>query len=859
MKAENWEKLENIFHAALSLPGGERQPFLARECGGDPALLSEVESLIENFEGKPEFMGEPVFEIGLGALHEATERNLAGSVIGAYEIKEKIGAGGMGEVYKAFDRNLNRTVALKFLPDSLKSDASARRRLAREAQAAAALEHPNICTVYGFEQRDEHHFIVMQFVEGETLGESFSEKRPGVEEFKNIARQIFTGVAFAHAHGVVHRDLKPGNIMLTADRQIKILDFGLAKIDPAKQLGGADELSVLSTNGLVIGTVAYMSPEQLRGERLDYRSDIFSVGVILHKLLTGESPFSRASQAETIAAILSETISFEAIKEKAADFPENYLRMVEKCLQKDKKERFESVPEVLVEFDKAELSQRISEARPRRRAAFFLRLALAVVFLAALAAVLLFTSSRDPNRTLAVLPISFENAQADKEYLADGLTQNIIDKLSNLSDLKVKNELSIAKFKEKPADARAAGRELDADAVFSAVIRNRPNGLVLETRIIRSSDGALIDTFEWQMDESRLVGLPEEIAARIVSKVDSRLTDAEKDKLTRKDTESNEAKEFYMKGRYFLKTRKEARDPAKAIEAFTSAKDLDIRYARAWAGLADAYLAQSAPGVKNAITPKEAVESARLAANKALELDNTLCDTYNALGLISYRYDWDWQKAEDYFRRAMELDSEFLPARINLLNVLKTQERYEEALAEARRIKEIDPLSIASDIQVALIYYRKQDFAAMDRVLSELPVNSRNEMRVKYVRVYHLLKTGRFEEAVELFAPLYNSANEEDKVYAAAPLGFAYARMKRRDEALRIIADLDKLGKKNYVPAQEKALIYVGLGNYDKVFEFLRASCEERFASLPGWINDPIVADIKTDARFAAIRECAKL
>jgi len=860
MKADNWEKLENIFQAAIGLPLGERKPFLLRECAGDSHLQSEIESLIASFENDAEFLDEPVFDLGLGALHEQSQKNLSGQIIGAYEIKEKIGAGGMGEVYKAFDTKLNRTVALKFLSESLKTDASARRQLIREAQAAAALEHPNICAVYGFEQTEDHHFIVMQHIDGKTLDESFESKKIGVEEFKRIARQILDAVAFAHSHGVLHRDLKPGNIMLTNDGQIKILDFGLAKIDAPKEISGLNskqDLSRYSQNGLIVGTVSYMSPEQLRGERLDFRSDIFSVGIIFYKLICGENPFNRPSQAETIAAILSENPgSFSFLKKRAPEISPFYLKIIEKCLQTQKDNRFQSVAEILVEINQAESK---NPTKLRKGVFFFLRVFFFVIFIASAIGIFLFFNNQVSKRTLAVLPIAFESQQTEKEYLAGGLTQNIIDKLSNLSDLKVKNEYFISRYQGKNIELRTAGKELGADAVFYGTIRNRPEGLFLETKVIRTFDGALIDTFDWQVDEAKLVELQESISARILSKIDSKLSDKDKNIFSKKDTESNQAKDFYMQGRFYLKRRKDASDVQRAIEAFTNAKDLDQNYARAWAGLADAYLSKSAPGVKYAVTPHQAVEAARLAANRAFELDNNLCDTYNSLGLISFRYDWNWQQAEDYFRMALEHDPEFVPARLGLVNVLKMTQRYDEALEEAKKIKEYDPFSIAAELQIALINYRKGDYVQTDKILTDLLKRSPDDQRIKYVRVYQLLKTARFNEAVQILEPLYNSNSDEEKVYAAAPLGFAYAKMGQSEKAFKIINDLVKIEKKIYVPAQEKALIYVGLGNYDKVFEYMKLSCNEKFSSLPGWVNDPIVDEVKTDPRFSEIRHCANL
>ncbi len=857
MNVTNWDKLENIFHTAISLPFEDRKTFLQRECADDGEMLAEVEALIESFEGKPEFLRQPVFELGLGAIHETSQIDLSGSTIGFYELKEKIGVGGMGEVYRAFDTRLNRFVALKFLSQSLKDDNSAKRQLVKEAQAAAALDHPNICAVHGFEQTDEHHFIVMQYVEGKTLNETSTKESVSVEEFKRLTRQIVTAVAFAHSHGVIHRDLKPGNIMLNGDGQIKVLDFGLAKVLPQNQITAprsSSEISRCSQNGLIIGTVSYMSPEQLRGERLDFRSDIFSVGIILYELIFRQNPFSRQSQAETIAAILSEKPTLT--KENAPGFSEGLLQIVERCLDKDKAERFQSAAEILVELDNAE-SDNYPKSATKRRAGFFINLAFAVVILIAFLAVYFFSTGRNEPRTLAVLPISFENAPVEKEYLADGLTQSIIDKLSNLSDLKVKNESVINRFKKKVIDPRDAGKELNVDAVFVGIIKSRNDGFFLETKIIRVSDGALIDPYETKIDETNLIRFPEEIATRIIDKIQSKLTDEDKNKLAKRDTESPEAKLLYIRGRYYLE-RQEGEDLKNAERYFRDATTLDPVYAKAWTGLADTYTLFSVPGHKGSVSPTEAVKSAKAAAKQALDIDDTLCEPYVSLGMIKLRYEWDWDEAESKFRAALIRNSEFPQAHLGLSNLLIIKRDYAGSIEEANKAREFSPFSVLPYLSLARTYYFERDYEKMDKILSESLVIFPNHKRLNYFRGLQYLATGKLPEAIQIFERLYL----EDKIYGAAPLGLAYGRIGRKDETQNILTVLEELSKKDggdYVAPQEKAIVYLGLGEQDKVFEYLTKSCNEKYPAFPFVITDPIFDEIRTDKRFADLKKCANL
>lgn len=853
MKKSTWKKVEKIFHDTLDVPSEERLAFLQRTCAGNDKLFFEVESLINSLEKKSNFLDESVLEIALGALHKNGQKKITGTTIGFYEVREKIGSGGMGEVYKAFDSRLNRHVALKFLSKLVEDDPTAKRYLIKEAQAAAALDHPNICAVYGFEQTNEYHFIVMQYIEGKTLSETIEKEIIGVEKFKNLARQIMIAVAVAHSHGVIHRDLKPGNIMLTTEEQIKILDFGLAKVLHQKHNSNAaiDSRSNFSKKGLIIGTVSYMSPEQLRGEKAGHQSDIFSVGIILYELLAKTNPFTRKSQAETIAAVLSdEPLALEKIRR---DIPANLIEMVEKCLQKEPENRFRSMAEILVELDKTESKSYRRITFNRRK--FFIKAAFAIILLASFSLMYLYT--KNSKRSIAILPISFNNQQSDNEYLADRLTQNIIDKLSNLSDLNVRHASLVEKYKK--VDPRDAGKLLNVDAVFVGSIYDNAEGLILDTKIIRISDGVIIYSDKKKFDKSKLVELTENITLRIRDEIQTKLMDEDRARLVKKDTQSETAEDLYFQGRFYLKKRNEESDAVKkAIKFFTEAKDLDLNYARPWAGLADAYLFQSTPGVEESLTPKEAFELAKKMANRALALDYDLCEAHNSLGWINYRYEWNWGEAERYFRTAIDCDSSFLSARFGLINVLKIGKRYDEALLEAEKIKDLDPASIEPDIQIALIYFRKGDYEQMDEISSELFEKYPDNKSVKCLRAYQFLKLGKFNEALEILEPMYASNIEGDKILVAAPLGFAYAKMQRRNEALKIMDDLGKF-KKVYVPAQESALIYVGLGDYDKAFERLNQSCKERFPALPGWINEPIVDEVRSDPRFSVIRDCAKL
>ena len=853
MKTDLWDRAEEIFNAALSLPPAARGPFLQRECNGETGLLSEVESLLQSFESHSGFLEDPVFDLGLNALNNEPLEDRSGSTIGPYQLEERIGVGGMGEVYKAVDTRLNRRVAVKFLTNTLANNKDAKRQLMKEAQAVAMLDHPNICSVHSIEQMEDSQFIVMQFIEGQTLGESIGARDTTPAEFRSIARQILSGVAFAYSHGVIHRDLKPGNIMLTPDGTIKVLDFGLAKIIPQRSLldnGATDDVSQFSQAGAIIGTVSYMSPEQLRGERLDYRSDVFSVGVVLYELLSGKNPFKQDSQAETIAAVLG---SDPPPLDLSPDFSAGYSEIAKKCLAKKREDRFQSAAEILVELDNAENRTYRSPQRKFRLAASAV---LAVIVLAVVLFAAFFFTASSPQRTLAVLPISLDPALAGKEYLADGLTQGLIDELGNLSGLKVKSEYLVSRFKKRPFNPKSAGEDLGVDAVFTGEIITRDDSLLLVTKLIKVSDGAVIDSDEHVLDESNLPDLQDKMATAIASKVSAGLSEEDKTKLAKQDTENPDAKLLYLNGRHFLENQAGSDDLLKAADYFKKATDQDRSYTKAWTGLADTYTLIGVPGHKmGQVTPEEAIARARYAAAMAADLDPLGAEPQVSLGMIKLRFDWDWEEAEKKFREAISRNPELPSAHLGLSNLLIIKQRFPESLEEARIAKQLVPFSPIPDLSLARTYSFARDWTEMDLVLSEALTSYPDHKRLIYFRGLLYLRTERFTEAIEIFETIYAS----DPVYAAAPLAWAYARVNRKSDASKILAALETTSKTKTVSSQEWAWIYLALGERSTAFEYLRRACEERFSAFPFALIDPAMDEVKDDPRLLELRKCANL
>jgi TolB-like protein/Tfp pilus assembly protein PilF len=843
----NWEERENIFHEALALNGEQRNSFLLTACSENENQLSEIRSLIKAFESDSDFLEEPVFDMALGLFWKKNEAIPAGTNIGFYQIGKKIGEGGMGEVYEAFDTKLSRRVALKFLPESSNDDDSARRLLRREAQAVALLEHENICAVYNIEQLGKYHFIVMQFVEGMTLADLIERSPLNHKQILPIAKQIISAVDFAHSHGIIHRDLKPANIMLKNNEQIKVLDFGLAKnIQPvAGPPSEKKNTSFVSQNGLIIGTVAYMSPEQLRGENLDFRSDIFSIGIILYELMAGKNPFARNSQAETIAAILNEDI------DPLANFnPAFYGKLpaiAQKCLQRSKARRFLSTAEILVEI----------ESIPKRSVAKIVKATLAISLILLLAFAMIFFLPAKPKPSFAVLPIVNKSGYEDKQFIADGLTGELTETLSNVSGLNIKKVSDIKPLAQYPGqytDIQRLGRDGNIDVVLFGSLNLRADSLFIETQIVRTSDGFILDSAEFPLKDFDLVSLRENISRRIADKLQFTLTEKEEKRLALTTTQNPEALRLYFLGRYHWDRRNED-DLKKAIRYFTEAADLEPSFVKAWTGLADVYSYYTVPGRSGSLSPGDASNLAKAALAKALQFDPGSKELNMSLGTIKQRIDWDWPGAEQDFRTAISIDSKSATAYLELSKVLMTTGRFDEALVEAEKAKDLDLFSISSHLNLGRIYYFKRDYEKAEQVYLDVLNKFPDKTRAFFLLGYLYLQTGKLKEATEYFEKVYS----EKPLLAAAGLGYCYGKTGQKDKAQEVLKKLEDPGEKDYISSQEKAIIYLGLGDTDKAFEFLEGACEEKFPAFPGLLSDPLLDEIRLDPRFSHLKQCAHL
>lgn len=839
MANRNLEHVENVFHAALDLPPEERGAYLEQACAGNDSLYAEIYSLVSASDASDSFIEEPALNFGLSVLSES--ESMTGKVIGSYKVLSRLGKGGMGEVYLAEDTKLDRKVALKFLSQELVNDNWAKRQLIKEAQAVAQLDHPNICSVYGIEQQEKYHFIVMQYVEGQTLSQLIRSKALEQFDLVNLAQQIVGAIAEAHAHGIIHRDIKPGNIMVTTTGQVKVLDFGLAKIVQQKQNfeSGKDSISNLSQIGLLQGTVAYMSPEQLRGEKLDYRTDVFSIGTVLYEMITGKNPYGKGSTAETISSIL--TVQPPTFQNSMPEALRALDAVVTKCAQKEVDQRYQSATALLYDLNNLQTPVKNStfwRASSHTRVIALLILLLLLGISAAFIYNRIFTTY-----SLAVLPIVNETGPAN-DYFSQGLTVAITDRLSGLSKLRVKPRTTVSGYKADNTNLQSLAVALGVDALLIGRLTEEQGALTLEMTLVDSATGNRRQIWKNNLTLSSAFAIPEEVSRQVTANLELWLGKTDKQNLATTGTENGEAFRQYMLGRYYWRNRNKE-NIEKAIKHFYDAIQLDPLYAEAYAGLADCYVLRNTVAFGDMST-KDAMSRAYSAANEALRLKE-LPEAHTVLGLIYLKYEWKWLEAEREIKRALELDPDYAPAHYAYSILLTVLNRQNEALAQSKITRELDPFSLSSKTNYCRSFYYARDFdssvSCFQEILKEDPDNS----LAWYVFGFVALQRGRSDEAISIFEKLY----EKDPALGAAAVGYAYGKSGRTADALKVLASAKERRQQNeQYPSQEIAIIYLGLGDKNNALSWLEKAYDERFASLIYLTVEPIFADLHGEPRF---------
>jgi len=764
--------------------------------------------------------------------------------ISHYRIVEKLGAGGMGVVYKAEDTRLHRFVALKFLPD-MEQDAQALERFEREARAASALNHPGICTIYDIGDQNGRPFIAMEFIDGETLRDHIDGKALLLEETLKLGTQIADALDAAHAEGIIHRDIKPANVFITKRGQAKILDFGLAKLVP-KGVAGADaefggELGdATSIVGIISGTPSYMSPEQVRGDSLDRRTDIFSLGLLLYEMATGRQAFSGKTGGMIIEAVLTRPpVPARSIK---PDIPPRLEEIISKALHKDRDLRYQNAAEIRTDLQRlergadsvhgamGEVAERVSREARAGNSTRQLRA----------------RGERTSKiiDSLAVLP--FENASRDPEheYLSDGIAGSLINILATVPKLRVMAQSTVLRYKGRGMDPQTLGRELSVRAVLTGRIVQSGESLRIGTELVDVATGSQLWGTQYDRKPGDIFAIQDEISNEISEKLRLKLTRAEKKRLSKRQTEDPEAYRLYLKGRHHWDRWTED-GFYKAIEYFQQAAEKDPGYALAYAGLADSYVLL---GWNSYVAPKEAFPKAKMAAMRALRLDPDLGEGHTALAAVLWLHDWQWQEAETEFKRSLALNPAYATANHWYAEFVMTMGRHVEAIERMKESQALDPLSLIISVAIGWAFYLDRRY---DEAIEQL--RRTVELETHYPVTYWILglvlrNTGRYELAISEGEKGVNLSGGSFLMRAALAQTLGTAGETKK--AIQILEELTRLSQQKYVSPYFVAGIHVGLGEADHAIEYLERAYDEHCHWLIYLHIDPGMDGIRSNPRF---------
>jgi serine/threonine protein kinase/Tfp pilus assembly protein PilF len=868
MKAEKYHQIEQLYHQALEREPHERTAFLEQACGDDLALRRELESLLGYDERAAHFIEAPPDDVAAAMLAGEQRQSMVGRTISHYQIVSLLGAGGMGEVYLAEDTRLKRRVALKLLPANFTADTNRLRRFEQEARAASALNHPNIITIHEIGEIEEVHYLLTEFIDGETLRQRLMKARLEISPALDVSLQVASALAAAHEAGIVHRDIKPENIMLRGDGLVKVLDFGLAKLTEAATPSVSEEAStavMLSTEaGVVMGTAGYMSPEQARGQKVDARSDIFSLGVVLYEMITGHAPFDGATSSDVIAAILK--IEPPPLGHYLPEAPGELERIVTKALRKDREERYQTIKDLLVDLKRlrqelevrakepaiasAEVTEErqwwgaeylVSKLRLHKRSGAAILVA-SFVAIAGFAYALLFAEDKKSIGSIAVLPFVNANADPGTEYLADGITESIINNLSQLPNLKVMSRNSVFRFKGQEIDAQDVGQKLGVRAVLTGRVAQRGDALAISIELVDARDNTQLWGQQYNRRLADVFAVQEKMAEEITEKLRLKLTGVERQQLAKRPTENLKAFQYYMQGRAYTQ-RRTREDLGKAVTYSERAIEEDRNYALAYAGLADAY---AVLGSRGYIAPVEGRRKAEEAARKALALDDNLAEAHVAFGQTHFQFvPYSFSLSDRELRRAIELSPSFALAHLYLGVSFVEQGRLDEGLEELLKARELDPLSSIIARQAAIPYYLKRDYARALELLRQA-----NELGPVFTSTWEIgayIQNRLFDEALaELEKAKRERKSDPILIYGT---GMVYAAQGKRAEALAIIKELEEMSDASLSQAHWIAKIYAALNESKMAFSWLEHGLA---AGAIGYFykDEPVWDTIRSDPRF---------
>jgi serine/threonine protein kinase/tetratricopeptide (TPR) repeat protein len=759
---------------------------------------------------------------------------MVGETLGTYQIVERLGEGGMGVVYRALDVRLKRTVAIKVLSPGKHGDGERRLRFLQEARAASALNHPNIVVIHDVNEIDGTHFIVMEYVSGEPLDRILGRGPIAVASALRYAHQAADALAKAHSVGIVHRDLKPANVFITTEGRVKILDFGLAKImDPPQSGGDNPTVTALSPPGLhtedgrVLGTPAYMSPEQVEGKPADPRSDVFSFGALLYVMLSGRRAFNGTSSVAIMAQVLSHRP--QPLDSIVDGLPAPLIALVERCLSKSPAGRFQNMHEVkeVLEAIMGELSRTGMVSQHTMPSGTFADVPVL------------------PIPSIAVVPFANLNRDPESDYFADGLAEEITYRLAQMPGLRVTARTSAAALRKEEDMLRTAER-LGIGFLLDGSVRRQGPRMRVSVQLVKTADGIQLWAERYDRDVTDIFAVQDEIAASITEILKVHLGRSHVLPAPKHRPDSIGAYQLYLKGRHYW-NRRSWDSLRKGIENFQEAIARDPLYTLAYVGMADSY---NLLGYYAERRPREAFPKAKAAAQQAVRLDDTLAEAHASLGYSKLFFDWDWDGAEHEFRRALELDPSYSSAHQWRAWYLFAMNRLDEAVTELKKAQELDPLSaiINDHLSLSLVLTGRvaEAIEQIHQILEMDPAFALSYRRLG-LACYNI---GRLEECI---AAMERAVELSGGSVGMGPLGFAYGRAGRQKDALEVLTRLRRTAGERYVSPLEMALVYGGMVSLDDTFRELERACEDRTSDLVLYHHYPWPAEVRSDPRYGAI------
>ena len=906
MSPEKWHTAGRLVQAALTRAPQERAAFITAACAGDEALRQEVETRLKSHRETGALVATQVEvaaapSVAEGSANGATQA-LDGRMLGHYQLLNEIGRGGMGRVYLAYDQRLGRRVALKLLLRQSTRSPERVQRFKQEARAASALNHPNILTIYEIGELKGVHFLATEFVEGRTLRAIIEHGQATLLALLDIAIQTAEALAVAHSAGIVHRDIKPENLMLRPDGYVKVLDFGIAKLTEAAAANSGEEFDQFETRaGVVVGTVNYMSPEQARGLRVDQRTDIFSLGVVLYEMTTGKKPFNGPTPSDVVAAVLKNEPP--PLAQHLSGTPAALQRIINRALQKERTDRYSSALEMAADLKQlkqelefaarwqssspssgevkrgsgqvgnsanfatravsAELAATNTDERAAARtaensASFALwqkrkpLLALALIACLALALAGWWYFARQRTDSIAVLPFAYTRTaasgnEADAEYLADGLTESLIQQLSQTPALKVIARNSVFRYKGKDADPQEIAQAFNVRTVLNGRIQPQGDQLEINVELVDTGNSAVLWSQRYVRPVSGLVKLQSDIASEIAGQLQMRLSGETQQRLAKRDTENVEAYQLYLRGRHLWNQRTD-QSLLKSLDYFNQALALDPSYARAYAAVADSY---SLLSFYSNVPQRECYDKGQAAVAKALELDPQLAEPHAALGMMQSTFNWDWANAEREFTRALQLNPNYATAHHWYGNFLLEQRRFDEARQQLIQATELDPVSVPINTAYGtfLYFFRRYDEAIV-QLQKTLTLNP-NAAGVRAHLAMAYEQKGRWPEALsEIKQSVALSHNNPSM---RVRLVYTLALSGQQAEARQLLAQMQQENTGNELSAYLLAQVYMALGDPEPALDlFARAVAQHDEAVL--WMTvDPRLDNLRQEARFQAL------